>query len=292
MNDKPIVAVLGLGIMGSGMAHNLLAKGFGLTVFNRDSRKAKPLADAGARVASSPLDAAASAQVVISMVADDNASRGVWLGESGALAGVQAGTICMDSSTLTVKWVRELAVAVAAKKCEFLDAPVTGSKVHAQAGELNFLVGGEPGALEKARPVLSAMGKNIWLLGPTGSGAMVKLINNFLCGVQVASLAEAMAMIERSGLDRAKALEVLTNGAVGSPLVKTIASRMTVPDYTPNFLLRLLTKDLKYAREESQRLSLELVTAAAALERLEQAITAGFGEMDMAAIVEPLRKKT
>jgi 3-hydroxyisobutyrate dehydrogenase len=291
MNEKPTVALLGLGIMGSAMAHNLLVKGFGLTVFNRDPRKAKPFAEAGGRVASSPREAAAKAHVVLAMVADDDASRGVWLGETGALAGVRPGTICIDSSTLTVHWVRELASAVAARRCNFLDAPVTGSKVQANAGELNFLIGGEPGVLEKARPVLSAIGKNIWLLGPTGSGAMVKLVNNFLCGVQVASLAEAMAMIERSGLDRAKALEVLTNGAVGSPLVKTISARMTGPDYTPNFLLRLLAKDLNYARQESERLSLELVTARAALERLEQAIAAGCGEMDMAAVVEPLRRK-
>src|SRR6478672_2417495 len=120
MSDKSSVALLGLGIMGSGMARNLLAKGFELTVFNRDRAKTKAFAAAGARAASSPREAVTSAQVVISMVADDSASRTVWLGENGALAGVQPGTVCIDSSTVTVKWVRELASAVHAKGCEFL----------------------------------------------------------------------------------------------------------------------------------------------------------------------------
>ena len=111
-----------------------------------------------------------------------------------------------------------------ARGCEFLDAPVTGSKTQAAAGELNFLVGGDAATLEKVRPVLAAMSKAIVHLGPTGSGALLKLINNFVCGVQVASLAEALAMIERSGLDRAKALEILTDGAPGSPLVKAVSA--------------------------------------------------------------------
>src|SRR5262249_35552685 len=142
----------------------------------------------------------------------------------------------VESSTVTVGWVRELAAATAARGGQPLDAPVTGSKVHAANGELNFLVGGEVAALEKARPALAAMAKNVLHIGPTGSGALLKLVNNFLCGVQAASLAEAVGWVERAGLDRAKALELLTNGAPGSPLVKTLAVRMTTSDYTPNFL--------------------------------------------------------
>ena len=132
--------------------------------------------------------------------------------------------------------------------------------MQAAGGELNFLVGGDSATLEKARPVLAAMGKTISHLGPTGSGAMIKLINNFVCGVQVAALAEALTMIERSGLDRAKALEILTHGAPGSPLVRTVAGRMTAPDFTPNFMLRLMAKDIGYAIQEGGKLSVELVT--------------------------------
>jgi 3-hydroxyisobutyrate dehydrogenase len=186
--------------------------------------------------------------------------------------------------------VQELAAAAADRRCAFLDAPVTGSKSHAAGGELSFLVGGATETLEKARPVLAAMGRSITHLGPAGSGALLKLINNFLCGVQVASLAEAMAMIERSGLDRATALGVLTNGAPGSPLLKTVAGRMTTPDFTPNFMLRLMAKDLAYAIEEGAQRSVTLTTAAAALGEFKKAIQAGHGDQDIAAVVEPLRK--
>ena len=277
--------------MGAGMARRLLGHGFPLTVFNRNAEKAKPFAAEGARVAASPFDAATGAEIIFSMVADDNASSVLWLGSKGALAGTKPGAVCIECSTLSVGWVRQLAAAAEAKGHEFLDAPVTGSKIHAASGELNFLVGGTEAALNRARPALAAMSKTIIPLGPVGSGALLKLINNFVAGVQVASLAEAIAMIERSGLDQAKSLEVIANGAPGSPLVKTIAARMTTPDYTPNFLLRLMAKDLGYAIGEGKKVSLDLVTAAAALQDFQKAIEAGHGEMDMAAIVEPMRKK-
>ena len=134
------------------------------------------------------------------------------------------------------------------------------------------------------------MSKTITPLGPVGSGALLKLINNFVCGVQVASLAEAISMIERSGLDRARALEILTAGAPGSPLVKTIATRMTTPDFTPNFLLRLMAKDLGYAVEEGGKLSLNLATAVSALGIFKQAMDGGHGDQDMSAVVEQFRK--
>jgi len=289
--NKPRIAFLGLGIMGSGMARRLLANGFPLTVFNRNVEKSKPFAAQGAQVARSPREAAAQAKVIISMVADDNASRTLWLGGTGALAAATTGTVCVECSTVTVNWVRELSEVAGARGCEFLDAPVTGSKTQAAAGELNFLVGGSAPTLEKVRPVLAAMSKTIVHLGPTGSGALIKLINNFVCGVQVASLAEAMAMIERSGLDRAKALDILTNGAPGSPLVKAVSARMTASDFTPNFLLRLVAKDLGYAIQEGSKLSVELLTATAALEEFQNAIATGHGEKDIAAVVEPFRKK-
>ena len=288
--SKPRIAFLGLGIMGSGMARRLLANGFPLTVFNRNPEKSKPFATEGTKVANSPREAAQNAEVIITMVADDNASRSLWLGQNGVLAGAKPGTFCIESSTVTVNWVQELAATAQKQKCEFLDAPVTGSKSHSANGELSFLIGGNPATIEKLRPIFSCMGKTILSVGPTGSGALVKLINNFICGVQVAALAEAMAMIERSGLDRAQVLEFLTNAAPGSPIVKTVAARMTAPDFTPNFPLRLLTKDLGYAIREGEKLSIELMTVAAALKEFQKAMAAGHGDKDMAAVVELFRK--
>jgi 3-hydroxyisobutyrate dehydrogenase len=224
------------------------------------------------------------------MVADDAASRAVWRGEHGALAGAASGNVLVESSTLSVGWIEELAAEAASRGCELLDAPVTGSKIHAASGEICFLVGGSAAALETARPVLSVMSRAIVHVGATGRGALLKLINNFLAGVQAASLAEALALIERSGLDRPQALDVITNGAPGSPLVKTLSGRMTARDYTPNFLLRLMAKDLTYALGEGRRHGLSLATVASALEVCAQALARGRGEEDFSVIIEPLRE--
>jgi 3-hydroxyisobutyrate dehydrogenase len=285
------VAVLGLGLMGGGMAHRLLGAGFSLTVYNRTAEKAKSLVVRGARLADSPRDAATGAEFIISMVADDAASRDVWLGEDGALAAAAPGAILIESSTVSTEWIRELDAAARAGGCELLDAPVTGSRVQADSGQLNFLVGGNDAALERARPILTPMSKSIVLVGPTGSGALLKLINNFMCGVQAASLAEALVLIERAGLDRDVATAVLSNGAPGSPLVKTLLGRMTARDYTPNFYLSLMAKDLAYSMREAERHRVSLETARAARETFERADAAGRGQQDMSAIVELLRSE-
>ena len=284
------VTLMGTGTMGSGMASRLLAAGFPLTVWNRHAARAQPLADAGATLASSPRDAAAGADVVISMLADDEASRSVWLGESGALAAARPETVLIESSTVTPAWIDELAAAATRASCDLIDAPVTGSKRHAAAGELLFLVGGDRAVLDRVQPVLATMGRETIHVGPIASGARLKLINNFVCGVQAASLAEAVALVEASGLDRAQALAVLMNGAPGSPLVKAVAPRMTARDYTVNFALALMKKDLAYAQREAARHRIALSTAAAAERVFQQAIDAGHGDRDMAAVVEPLRR--
>ena len=286
---KTHVALLGLGLMGTGMARRLLAAGFRLTVYNRTVAKAAPLVAAGAKLAASPRAAAHGAHVLISMVSDVPASRSLWLGETGALAAAAPGAVLVECSTVTVAWALELAGAARARGLELLDAPVTGSRNQAAAGELNFLVGGTEATLEKIRPVLAAMSKSIVRLGPVSSGTMFKLVNNFMNGVQIAALAEALAMIERNGLDRAKAVELLVNGSAGSPMVKALAARMVDSDYQPNFPLRLMAKDLTYAWGEGNRNALDLTTAAAALEVFQRAIDAGYGEKDIAAVIEPLR---
>jgi 3-hydroxyisobutyrate dehydrogenase len=288
--SKPRLAMCGLGMMGAGMARRLLAAGFPLSIYNRTPEKAAPFAAEGAQVVPTPREAAARADIILCMVADDGASRDVWLGETGAMSGATPGAVLIESSTLSVRWVKELAAAAATGKCELLDAPVTGSRNQAAAGELCFLVGGSAAALEKARPVLSAMGRLIVHLGPSGNGALLKLVNNFLCGVQAASLAEAIALIERSDLPRDSALDFLKRGAPGSPMIQTLADRMSRQDYSPNFQLRLLTKDLAYAIAEARRQSMELTTAASALEVFKQAISLGHGEEDMAAVIKQFRE--
>ena len=196
--SKPTVAFLGLGLMGGGMARRVLAAGFPLAVYNRSADSAAALAAEGARAARSPREAAEGADVIVSMLADDDAARSLWLGPDGAVAGAKTGAIFVECSTVSLGWIKQLSAAAGAAGCEVLDCPVTGSKPQAAAGELLFLVGGDEATLARARPVLAAMSRDVIHLGPAGSGALMKLINNFVCGVQLVSLAEAIAMIEQS----------------------------------------------------------------------------------------------
>jgi 3-hydroxyisobutyrate dehydrogenase len=236
-----------------------------------------------------PREAAAGADIVIAMLADDAASRSTWLGPHGALAGTQPGTVATEFSTLSVAWVKELSAAARSQGCGFLDAPVTGSKPQVETGELLFLVGGEAATLDAVRDVLAPMSRGIIHLGPTGSGALMKLINNFVCGVHSAALAEAMAVIESSGLNCAQALDVLSSGAPGSPLLRTLAARMTARDYRPNFAVKLMEKDLRYAITEAQHLGVSLETARAS-RNLFQIASAGWADQDLAAVIEPFRQ--
>jgi 3-hydroxyisobutyrate dehydrogenase len=277
--------------MGAGMAANLLKAGFSLTVYNRTAAKAEALVSAGVRLASTPADAAKGASIVIGMLADDAASREVWAGKDGALEGVEDDSILIESSTVSPAWIAELAELAARRGTELLDAPVTGSRMQAEGAQLTFLVGGSDRALQAATPALRAMSKEVVHLGPAGSGAKMKLINNFLCAVQIASLAEGLTWIERSGLDRDKALSILKSGAPGSPLLGTISARMVNRDYAVNFLLKLMTKDLKYAWTEAARCGVDLTTAYTARGLFEAAIAEGFGEQDLAAVIEPLRSR-
>jgi 3-hydroxyisobutyrate dehydrogenase len=284
--SKAGVAIIGLGIMGSGMAGRLLSAGFPLTVYNRNHDKSAPFGRAGASVAGSPREAASKADIIICMVADDIASSGVWLGDNGALAGASRGSVLIECSTLTVGWIKELAAAAAQRGCELLDAPVTGTKPDAASGELSFLIGGSEATLVTAKPVLSVLGREFIHLGPTGSGALMKLINNFMCGVQAASLAEAESMIAAGGLDLEKALSILTHGAPGSGLVQRAAARAFANDFTPNFPLHLMAKDLGYAIDEASHLGHKLQTASSALAIFKDAIAKGYGDQDFSAVIK------
>jgi 3-hydroxyisobutyrate dehydrogenase len=284
------ITFLGLGLMGAAMARRLLDHGFELTVWNRNAARAEPLVARGARLAATPAEAARGADAVIAMIADDEASRSVWLGESGALAAMDRGALAIESSTLTVEWMRELGVAAESRGVGFLDAPVTGSKPQAEAGALNFLVGGEAATVERARPLFAAMGRGHVHVGPSGAGALLKLINNFMCGVQLASLGEAVGMAQRSGLDVKLAAEVLAAGSPGSPIVKMVVERMVARDYTPNFVVSLMVKDLTYAMRTFAAEGIELADARAARDRFSDAAAAGYHDRDIAAVVEPLRR--
>lgn len=291
MENKPNVALLGLGTMGHGMAVNLLKAGFALTVCNRTRARAGDLEVMGAVVADTPAAAAKNAGVVLAMLADDEASRATWLGPEGALAAMQAGSVVVECSTLSPNWVAELNASASRRGLPMVEAPVTGSRAQAEAGQLNFLAGAESATLAKIAPVLRCMSREIFHLGPVGAGAQLKLVNNFLCAVQVASFAEALAWIERSGLNREAALDFLKKGAPGSGILNAMAERMTTRTYEVNFLLRLMDKDVRYARAAAAQRGVNLSTAVPAEALFRKAQEMGLGEKDMSAVAEVVRGK-
>jgi 3-hydroxyisobutyrate dehydrogenase len=282
------IAFLGLGTMGIGMTGRLLDAGFPLTVWNRNPSRVEPLRQRGATPAGTPREAAANADVVIAMLADDDASRSVWTGADGAIEGLREDAVAIECSTLSPEWVVDLATLVEDRGAAFLDAPVTGSKPQAAAGEMLFLVGGDAEVLDRVRDVLRPMSRDALHMGPAGSGAKMKLVNNFQSAVQAVALGEALSFSEKCGLDPVAAMHVLANGAPGSPLVKTVGARMMARDYSVNFFLRLMRKDVSYASEEARRHGVELRTASAALEAFDRAIEAGWGDSDFASVAESI----
>jgi 3-hydroxyisobutyrate dehydrogenase len=279
------VALLGLGAMGAGMAANWLAKGFGLTVWNRTRARTQALADKGARVATTPREAAEGADCVFAMVADDAASRAVWLGDDGALAGAKTGAVVVESSTLTPDWVRELAGRARAKGCAFLDAPVGGSRQAAASGELRLFVGGDAATLDKARPALIAIGSKIDLLGPAGAGATWKLINNQLIAAQVAALGEALDVARKAGFRPVQISSLILNGAASSPIVKMKLPSMLNGDYDePDFALSLMLKDARYAAALAQSLGAPADLVSSAVKAFARAEAKGLGAKDIAAV--------
>jgi len=291
METKAKIALLGLGTMGRGMALNLLKAGFPLTVWNRTRAKAEALAAEGAVVAETPAHAAGDAKIVLAMLSDDQASRAAWLGPDGALAAMQTGSVVVECSTLSPDWVAELSQAAREHERGMVEAPVTGSRMQAETGQLNFLVGADDEVLSLVEPMLRSMSKSILHLGPVGSGTQLKLINNFLCAVQVTSFAEALAWIERSGLNRDAALEFLKKGAPGSGIVTAMAERMTQRTYEVNFLLRLMAKDLRYADAAAAQQGVTLSMAKPTQALFDRAQREGLGERDMSAVMELLRTR-
>jgi 3-hydroxyisobutyrate dehydrogenase len=285
------VALLGLGIMGGGMAGSLLRKGFTLTVYNRTRAKAEPLAAQGARVADSPRQAADGADVIIAMVGDDNASRAVWLGNEGALDAAKPGTVLVECSTLSPDWVREWAALAAAHGCACLDAPVGGSKEAAANGQLRLFVGGEAAVVEGVRPVLEAFSAEISLLGENGAGATWKLINNMMIAAQMTALAEAVALAEASGLNMEQVNQLILNGAGASGIVRGKLPRMMQRRYDDTeFSLRWMHKDVEYALGLAETFGVRLFSVGAAQAVFARGLSRNLGDLDFAAVVEAVRK--
>ena len=242
------VAFIGLGRMGHGMAGRYLDAGFKVAIWNRSKAKAEDLIARGAQWATSPEDAAIDADAVITMVADDAASRAVWLSKDGAAATMKAGTIAIECSTVSHQHALEMSRELTSRGLVYIDCPVTGLPSAAAEGKLTLLVGADPADLEKARPFLAPIGNTIRHFGAVGTGTVFKLINNLIGAVQIASLAEGVAIAEQAALDMKLVGEALATGAVASPQVIRHSKRMIARDFSgASFTSALRHKDAAYA---------------------------------------------
>lgn len=280
------IAFLGLGAMGSRMASRLLQAGQQVTVWNRSSAASKALAKLGAQIAPTPRAAAQSADFVITMVRDDEASRQIWLdAESGALMGMRHGSIAIESSTLSHRWVVELGQAFKAAGMLFLEAPVSGSRPQADAGQLIYFVGGDAVVVKQAEPLLALMGSAIHPVGPVGSAAMTKLTTNALLGIQVTAMAELVNILQRSGADTAQILQAVAGTVVCSPFAKRAADSMLAGDFTPQFPVELVEKDFAYVLASAASPK-SVPTLAAAHQVFADAVTQGLGNEHLTSVVK------
>ncbi len=278
------VAFIGLGAMGSRMAANLQQAGFKLRLYNRDRAKTRALAESGAQVADSPAAALKDAEFAVSIVSDDNATREVMLGASGAVGGAAKDCIIIDSSTNTPAMALEVAREASARGCVYLDAPVSGSLKQAQGRELVFMVGGPQEAFDKAQPLFAAMGRMAKRAGDSGAGATVKLINNMLSGTMTAAIAEAVQIAEAAGIGREAALEILGEGAAASRLLKSKMPMMFQRDFKPQFQLALMEKDLRYFLGMAQQLDRPTPIAALVRSQYQAARRGALGGLDACAV--------
>jgi 3-hydroxyisobutyrate dehydrogenase len=242
------VAFIGLGRMGHGMAGRYLDHGFTVAVWNRSKAKAEDLIARGAQWATSPEDAAIDADAVVTMVADDEASRAVWLSKDGAAATMKAGTIAIECSTVSYKHALDMATELHGRGLIYIDSPVTGLPDAAAAGKLTLLVGADPADLEIARPFLAPLAATIRHFGAVGTGTVYKLINNLMGAIQIAGIAEGLAIAEQAGLDMKLVLEAIETGVAASPQVIRHSKRMVARNFSgATFTAALRHKDAAYA---------------------------------------------
>jgi 3-hydroxyisobutyrate dehydrogenase-like beta-hydroxyacid dehydrogenase len=287
---QPSVSLIGLGLMGRPMGMNLLKAGFPLTVWNRTSARADSLLAAGARRAATPREAAASADILITIVSDPSALEEVLWGhdtkDEGALPALRRGALYIDSSTVSPSLAQKIAFACGAAGVRFLDAPVTGGTWGAEKGELVFMVGGDPATLKAAEPVLSVMGKKWFHLGPNGAGQTVKLAMNSLLAVEVQAFAEALALVTRAGVTGEKLVEVMQASMARAGVLDVKAPLFLKGDYTPSFPLRLMHKDLSLALDLANQLGVPLPATASARETYSYVKGSAKEDLDYAAVMK------
>jgi 3-hydroxyisobutyrate dehydrogenase-like beta-hydroxyacid dehydrogenase len=278
------VGLIGLGLMGRPMGANLLKAGHELAIWNRTASRGDELVAKGAKRASTPKAVAAASDVVITIVSDPPALESVLWGENGVFAGLRRGGALIESSTVTPNLERRAAAAASSAGADFLEAPVTGGTWGAEKGELVFMVGGEPNTLKRVEPILGAMGKRWFHLGPVGAGQTVKLAMNLLLDLEVEALAEALALVTRAGVPGTSLVDVMQSSMGRSAVLDIKAPMMLKGEYKPSFPLRLMHKDVSLALDLANQLGVPLPAAAAAREVMSAVNGAVTEDVDFSAL--------
>ena len=271
--SKPSIGFIGLGHMGSHMVPRLIQAGYHLTVYDRNMEKAQTIA--GASVAETPKEAAAHSDVVISIVTDDAALEEVMLGADGVLAGTHAGSVIIDLSTVSPRASRQLFQSARARDVAMIDAAVSGSVPQVEAGSLVIFVGGEQETYGRCKPILGILGQSSFYMGPSGMGTTMKLVVNTLLGLGMQSLAEAIALGEKAGLEKDVLLDVLGQTAVLTAGQKSKLDNVRHEQYPTQFALSLQHKDLRLILDEAYEVSVPMPATAVALQMYTAALAKG-----------------
>lgn len=281
---KKTIAFLGLGQMGSRMARRLLTDDYTLVVYNRTKEKASPLLEAGALWAASPAEAARQADVLFTILSTPAAVREVAMGEEGFLPQLPAGAIWIDCSTVPPAFSRAMAAEAKRHDIRFLDAPVAGTILPAEKGELIFFVGGDAHTLAEVQPLLLRMGKTVRHAGGNGQGSALKMVNNLMLGQAMAAFAEAFAFGERLGLSRDLLFSALLSSPVAAPFLAVKKEKIDQADFSPQFALQWMLKDLHQASDTAYDLGFSLPLSAATEALYGMAKQCGWGEEDFSAV--------
>lgn len=288
MKNKERVGFIGLGIMGGGMAANLLQAGFELTVWNRTSSRMDPLVAAGAMAASDPAAVAAASDIIVVCVSDTPDVEAVLLGEDGVIHGAAAGTLVVDCSTISPAATRQIAAKLAERDVHMLDAPVSGGSEGAANGTLSIMVGGAVDQVERAMPTLQAMGRTITHVGPIGAGQTVKLVNQVLVVGTMQAVGEALLLAQAGGLDLEKTLDAVAGGAAASWMLSNRGPQVIQRDWRPGFTIDLQQKDLRLVLEAADELGIPLPGTAMIFQLYRALQTQGLGGAGNHALVRAL----
>lgn len=290
--DPPKIAVLGTGRMGTPIARNLLAAGFPVSVWDRTPARLEALAGDGARPASSPAEAAAGADVVLTMLPDGAKVEQVMSGPEGALATLRPESVWIQMSTIGDDWTHRLAGLAADRGVEYVDSPVSGSDGPARERALVVLASGSEEARPRVQSIFDAIGRKTLWLGPAGNGSRLKVVLNNWLATQVEAVAETIALTDALGIDPHLFIETIADGPLGSPYAVAKGRAMIGGDFAPGFALRLGFKDVELALDAARERHLELPVTSALVPRWEQAIADGHADEDVSAVIAAASPRT